>query len=195
MRSLFVALIALGPACITPQVLDSTAGNATVWHWSIQYLGLTWHPGGGGNHELYPLKFDKKGYLVPEVGAAVKLDYRLNDSFFLRLASAAYKDCAFVTAGCVQMGPRYQYVWGRNTLNAGIGPIFSFRRDWHRFKEFTNDDFYGNRVAHGWQYRFFPTAIELEYLRRINDTTEFQWSVVPGAPLVVTSMFGFRFKL
>ena len=27
------------------------------------------------------------------------------------------------------------------------------------------------------------------------DSTEFQWSIVPGAPLVITSMFGLRFKL
>jgi hypothetical protein len=39
------------------------------------------------------------------------------------------------------------------------------------------------------------TAIELEYLARINDSTEFQYSVIPGAPLVITSMFGIRFKL
>jgi hypothetical protein len=77
----------------------------------------------------------------------------------------------------------------------GIGPILSFREDWHRFEQYKDDEFYGDRIHKGWQYRLFMTAIELEYLRRINESTEFQWSIIPGAPLVVTSMFGFRFKL
>ncbi len=194
-RILVSMTIAFGAARVSSQAVDSTAGSIAPWHLSIQYLGLTWHPGGGGVPEVYPLKFEKKGYIVPEVGAAAKLDYRLSDSFFFRFTSAMYKDCAFVSAGAIHAGPRFQYSWGRNSLNAGIGPIFSFRRDWHRFEEYKTDDFYGDRVANGWQYRFFPSAIELEYLRRINDAMEFQWSVVPGAPLVITSMFGIRFKL
>ncbi len=39
------------------------------------------------------------------------------------------------------------------------------------------------------------TALELEYLRRINDRTELQWSLIPGVPLVITSMFGVRFRM
>lgn len=141
------------------------------------------------------MKLDRKAYLVIDVGGAVNLDYRLSNSFFFRLTSALYKDCAFVTAGCVHAGPRIQFPWTGNCFNIGIGPILSFRQDWHRFKEYQNDEFYGNRVFHGWQYRFYMTALELEYLRRINDSMEFQWSIIPGAPLVITSMFGIRFKL
>lgn len=177
------------------QSIESTASGINTWNLSFQYLGLTWHPGGGGNAELYPLKFEDKGYLVPEVGAVVNLDYRLGDSFFFRLTSALYKDCAFVTAGCIHAGPRIQYSWGDNCLNAGIGPIFSFRQDWHRFEEYQDDEFYSDRVFNGWQYRFFPFAVELEYLRRINDSMEFQSSVIPGAPLIITFLFGIRFKL
>ena len=142
-----------------------------------------------------PLKFEKKGYLVPEVGVAANLDYRMSDSFFFRFTSALYKDCAFLTAGCIHAGPRIQYSWGDNSINTGIGPIFSFREDWHRFKEYRDDEFYGDRVMNGFQYRLFWTAIELEYLRRINDSMELQCSVIPGAPLVITFMFGIRFKL
>jgi hypothetical protein len=185
----------LWPTRVSSQAVESTAARTPVWHVSFQYLGLTYHPGGGNTPEVYPLKLDAKAYLVLDVGAAANLDYRLSDFAFLRFTSALYKDCAFVTAGCVHAGPRLQYSWGNNRINAGIGPILSFRGDWHRFKEYQNDDFYGDRVYNGWQYRFFWYAIEFEYLRRINDSAEFQWSIIPGGPLIITSMFGIRLSL
>jgi len=101
---------------------DTGQGDDSRWHGSLQYLGLTWHPGGGGNAEVYPLKLDGKGYLVPEVGAAANLDFRLNGAFFFRFTASLYKDCAFVTAGCLHAGPRIQYVRGRNSVNMASAP-------------------------------------------------------------------------
>jgi hypothetical protein len=165
------------------------------WHLSMQYLGLTWHPDGGATPELYPNKFDSKAYLVLNVGLAAKLDYRLSRLFFARFSSGFYKDCAFLMAGFIHTGPRISYSRGKNNFNFGIGPLFSFRQDWHRFRQFMDDDFYGRRVKNGWQYRFYGTAIELEYLRKISDSIEFQYSLIPGAPLIVTSLVGIRFAL
>jgi hypothetical protein len=192
---LILLMTALWPIHVYPQSVAPAGRDISPRHLSFQYLGLTWHPGGGNTPEIYPLKFDKKAYLVLSVGAAVNLDYRLNNTFFFRFTASLYKDCAFLTSGCLHAGPRVQYSRGRNCLNVGIGPIFSFRGDWHRFKEYQDDEFYGNRIYKNWQYRFFATALELEYLRRINDSMEFQYSVIPGAPLVITFMFGVRFKL
>jgi hypothetical protein len=193
-RTLVVALL-LCPVPGFAQTIEPAAERMSDWYLSVQYLGLTYHPDGGTTPEVYPLKLDKKAYLVLDVGVAANLDYRLSDYAFFRFTTSLYKDCAFVTAGAFHMGPRLQFSWGDNRINAGIGPILSFRRDWHQFAEYRDDEFYGDRVYKGWQYRFFPTAIELEYLRRISDSMEFQWSVVPGAPLVITSMFGVRFRL
>jgi hypothetical protein len=194
MRNLIMMLI-LWPAVISAQTVDSTSGRIPNWYMSIQYLGLTYHPDGGTTPEVYPLKLDRKAYLVIDVGITANLDYRLGKYSFFRFTSALYKDCAFVTAGCFHAGPRLQYGWKKNRINLGIGPILSFREDWHQFKEYQTDDFYGNRVYGKWQYRFFLYAVELEYLRRINDHLEFQYSLIPGAPLVITSLFGIRFKL
>jgi hypothetical protein len=174
---------------------ESITGQPGNWHLSLQYLGVTYHPNGGNTPEVYPLKLDDKAYLVLDVGVAANLDYSLNSSSFLRLTTALYKDCAFVTAGCAHAGPRLAFSWGGNSINAGIGPIFSFRRDWHRFGQYRDDEFYGNRVYRGWQYRFFPFAVEFEYLCRINESMQFQWSIIPGGDLIVTSLFGVRFRL
>ncbi|HCE58059.1 MAG TPA: hypothetical protein DER09_09605 [Prolixibacteraceae bacterium] len=177
------------------QPTDSTAGNNSHWYLSTQFLGLTYHPGGGTTPGIYPLKLDKEAYLDLEIGLVANIDYSFGKYAFLRFSSALYKDCAFVTAGSIHMGPRFQYSWKKNSVNIGIGPIFSFREDWHQFPEYQGDEFYGDRVHGRWQYRFFPAAVELEYLRKINDHIEFQYSLIPGAPLVITSLFGVRFNL
>jgi hypothetical protein len=193
-RYLILILIFFAP-CICAQNIEPNNNEIPNLYLSIQYLGITYHPDGGSTPEVYPLKFDKKAFLVLDVGFVVKLDYCLNAYSFLRFTTALYKDCAFVTAGCFHLGPRLQYSWGDNRINAGIGPILSFREDWHRFKQYRDDEFYGDRVYNGWQYRLFWYAVEFEYLRRINDSMEFQWSVIPGAPLIITSIFGIRFTL
>ncbi len=193
--ALLLLFALLCPPAAWSQTRIETTGADSPWLVSVQYLGLTWHPDGGNAPQVYPLKLDKKAYLVLSVGAAANLDYRFNNRFFFRFTTTLYKDCAFLTAGCLHAGPRIQFFKGRNRLNVGIGPIFSFRRDWHRFAEYEEDEFYGDRIYKGWQYRFYATALELEFLHRLNDTAELQWSVIPGAPLVITSMFGVRFKL
>jgi hypothetical protein len=191
----FVLVWVLFPFRMSAQQVESTDVQIPRWYLSVQYLGITYHPNGGNTPEVYPLRLDNKAYLVFDVGVAANLDYRLNRYSFLRFTSALYKDCAFVTAGCAHIGPRLELNWAGNSINAGIGPIFSFRRDWHQFEQYKDDEFYGNRVYHGWQYRFFPIAVELEYLRRINESMEFQWSVIPGGELILTSLFGIRFSL
>lgn len=195
------ALSSLSPAGLAAQPARPGQPAASAaparWQLSAQYLGLTYHPDGGNTPQIYPLKLDKKAYLVLDVGAAFNADYRFGHKSFFRFTASLYKDCAFVTAGALHLGPRLEFGWGRNRnrFNVGMGPIFSFRQDWHRFKEYVDDEFYGRRVWKGWQYRFYMTALELEYLRRINDRLEFQWSLIPGAPLVITSMFGVRWVL
>jgi hypothetical protein len=174
---------------------DSTSAKISHWYLSFQYLGLTFHPSGGTTPEVYPLKLDKNAYFVLNMGVAANIDYSLGKYFFLRFTTALYKDCAFVTAGCFHLGPRIQYSWEKDRINFGIGPILSYREDWHQFKQYKTDEFYGDRVYGKWQYRFFLYAVELEYIHRINENLEFQYSLIPGAPLVFTSLFGVRFIL
>jgi hypothetical protein len=192
---LFTILVVVGPIRAALPPLGPEGGTNSPWNISIQYLGLTYHPDGGETPEVYPLKFDRQAYLVLDIGAIGKLDYRLGKYFFARFTSGLYLDCALLMAGCVHTGPRIQYSLGNNSINIGIGPIFSFRQDWHRFEQFEDDDFYGDRVYKGWQYRLYPTALEIEYLRKINDSMELQWSLIPGAPLVITFLVGVRFKI
>lgn len=183
------------PPIVSAQSGDVASNGHRRWHVSRQCLGLTYHPGGATTPEAYPLKVDHRAFLVLDVGAAANLDCSVGDHAFLRFTTTLYKDCASVTAGCLHAGPRLGYSWGRNSLNVGIGPILSLREDWHRFPEYQDDEFYGDRVYRGWQYRLFGSAAEVEYLRRVGGDTELQCSLIPGVSLVVTLMVALRWAL
>ena len=167
-------------------------------YFSIQYMGLTFHPGGGAVRMVknYPLKFDEKAYLVLNIGASAAFDVDISKKFFLRASAAAFMDCAYLKSGFLHIGFRWKALtMGKHSINMGVGPTFAFREDWHRFDEYRDTDFYGDRVYKGWQYRFFPVGGEIEYLFKINKNLEFQYSLIPGYPAVMTSKFGFRWKL
>ena len=165
---------------------------------SVQYFGLTFHPGGGAVNMVknYPLKLDDKAYIVINVGVAASYDSDLSDKWFLRTEAAYYKDCAYTNAGYVHFGFRWKPVqWGRHSINGGIGPTFLAREDWHRFEGYKDTDIYGKHVWNGMQYRLIPFGGEFEYMYKINDKCDFRYSVIPGYPAVITSKFGFRWKL
>ena len=100
-----IVLLILWPPFISALIADSITVKHSAWHLSFQYLGLTYHPDGGSTPEVYPLKLDRKAYLVLDVGLVANIDYRLADYSFLRFTTAVYQDCAFVTAGAVHAGP------------------------------------------------------------------------------------------
>jgi hypothetical protein len=165
---------------------------------SIQWLGWSFHPGGGAvtMRQNYPLKLDKKAYVVINLGVAVNYDYELSGKWFLRGSAAYYKDCAFLNAGYLHLGFRWKpLTFGRHSFNGGLGPVLSFREDWHRFETYIDTDIYGKKVWNGWQYVFFPFGGELEYLYKINHKWEFQYSVIPAYPAVITSKIGLRWRI
>jgi hypothetical protein len=166
---------------------------------SVQWLGLTYHPGGGSvrMRDKYPLRLDPKANFVINIGAVVNYDVELSKRFFVRGSVAAYMDCAWQKAMyaniCFRLGTRR---WGRHNLNFGMGPALTMREDWGKFETYKRgDDIFGNRLWQGWQYRIIPYAADIEYMYQLNDRIQIQYSVIPGVPTVVTSRIGVRFKL
>jgi len=163
---------------------------------SLQFVGFTFHPTGGNTPEIYPLKLDKKAYFVLEVGLALNLDYYLNDNLFIRTSVAHYRDCAFVPAGYFHVGIRGTILKkGKHQIIGGIGPTLLYREDWHQFSEYKGDEFYTNHIYNKWQYRFIVYGGEFEYLYKLNDKIELQYSLIPGIPIVMTSKIGIRIKI
>lgn len=166
-------------------------------HFSVQWLGWTLHPNGGSMPQNNPWKLDKDAVFLLNPGVAFGYDWQsAKKNVFWRAAAGYYGDCALQHAGYLHIGFRWEVVrFGRHSFNGGFGPGFFFRKDWHRFKDYKGDPIYGNRVWRDWQYRVFPVIGEVEYLFKINDRWQFQYSVVPGYPVVVNSKMGVRFLL
>lgn len=168
-------------------------------YFSLQWVGLTLHPGGGSvlMRDNYPLRLDSKAYFVVNLGAVASYDREISKRFFLRSEASYFMDCAWQKSVCLHIALHLTpLTWGKHSINGGLGPMFLAREDWGKFETYRRgDDFFGNRVKMGWQYRFFPIGGELEYLYKINDKFQFQYSVIPGYPAVVTSKIGVRMKL
>jgi hypothetical protein len=169
------------------------------WYVSLQYFGLTFHPGGGSFPESYPLKLDKKGYFVPNVGATANIDYQLNNRFFLRGEVAGYMDCAYLPSFFAHIGFRWEAIkWGKHTFNGGIGPTYLIRGNWfNKIERYRGGDFLDKRVTKNgqWQHRFFVFGGEVEYLYRLNEKWQLQTSIIPGYPAVITMKVGARVNL
>jgi hypothetical protein len=164
-------------------------------HFSVQWLGWTLHPNGGSLPQNNPWKLDPKATFLINPGVALSYDWQYNKNVFWRAAVGYYGDCALLHAGYLHIGFRWEALrFGRHSFNGGLGPTFFFRQDWHRFKDYKGDPIYNNRVWQGWQYRFIPVG-EVEYLFKINDRFQFQYSVVPGYPVVINSKMGIRWLL
>ena len=167
-------------------------------YFSLQFTGLTIHPGGGAVRMVknYPLKLDEKAYLVLNLGLAANYDVEVSKNFFVRGAVAAFSDCAGLATGYLHVGFRWNAIkLGRHSFNLGMGPTLAVREDWHRFEDYNDGDFYGKRVWNGMQYRLFAFGGEVEYQYQFNDKWAFQYSMIPGYPAVLTSRFGLRCKL
>ncbi len=168
-------------------------------YFSLQWFGITFHPGGGSvfMRENYPLRLDPKAYVVLNLGLAASYDRDLSKRFFLRSQAGFLLDCAMQKSAYVHVGLHLKVLkWRKHSFSGGLGPLFLVREDWGQFPRYRRgDDFFGSRVANGWQYRFFPIGGEGEYLYQINDKFQFQYSVIPGYPAVIVSKIGLRVKI
>ncbi len=193
MKSIF-ALFAIVFSCQLSA--QTTIKTQPLRHFSIQWLGWTFHPGGSSIPNNEPWKLDAEGVFILNPGIALSYDLQAKKHVFWRAAAGYYGDCALQNAGYVHFGFRWEAIrWGRHSFNGGFGPGFFFRQDWHRFADYKGDPIYGNRVWQGWQYRMIPIIGEVEYLFKINSRFQFQYSVVPGYPVVVNSKMGIRWQL
>jgi hypothetical protein len=175
---------------------QNTEKIKTEQHFSAQWLGWTFHPGGGSMPQNYPWKLDAEAKYVMSIGLAVNYDWAWKKHVFWRAAAGYYSDCALLPAGYLHIGFRWEALrLGRHTFNVGLGPALLFRKDWHRFSAYRGDNIYGDRVYQGWQYRLTPIIGEVEYLYKINEHLQFQYSVLPAYPAVIVSKVGVRWVL
>lgn len=198
MKSLLSLLLACYAMSLTAQNNTKYKYTEHQKHFSIQYFGWSFHPGGGAVNMIknYPLKLDAKATIVLNIGISMHYDYDLSEKWFLRAEAGFLKDCAYTNSGYLHYGFRWKPIQlGRHSINGGIGLTLMAREDWHRFEGYQDSDIYGKNVWKGMQYRFIPFGGEIEYMYKINDRMDFNYSVIPGYPAVLASKFGFRWRI
>ena len=175
---------------------ENQSNAKSPWHASIQYIGISYHPGGGDNKDKYPLKIDDDAYWLINVGASLSIDYDIIDSIaFIRSSVAFYKDCGFLYAGYVHLGMRGVIInIGRHSINGGIGATLLFRENWKNILGIENDSFYENGILNNrWEYQFIFYGGEFDYIYQFSQKFAFHYSIIPGFPFVITSKVGIRY--
>ncbi|MGL1888904.1 MAG: hypothetical protein OCD76_20495 [Reichenbachiella sp.] len=192
-RFLFLSIFCLGVASANPD----TEHIQSPWHASLQFVGISYHPGGGNYADDYPLKIDDDAYWLLNIGGALNVDYDIVDSIaFIRGAAAFYKDCAFFYAGYFHLGIRGVIVrFGKHSINGGMGATLIYRENWNQIPEYENDSFYENAIMNGrWEYQFIFYGGEFDYIYQYSKNIGIQYSIVPGFPMVITSKLGVRYS-
>jgi hypothetical protein len=196
MRTQIFILLSLLTLRLAANNLSDTTRSSRAQFLSVQFMGMSYHPGGGTMPQHYPLKLDSKAYWVANLGVNLTYARQLKRHFSLVASASYYKDCAYLDAGYLHVGIGWDAIrLGRHTFGAELGPIFTFREDWHRFDRYRARDIYAHRVWGNWQYRFMLIAGTLEYKYRINERWQIHYSLIPAYPAVLTSLLGVKVKL
>lgn len=164
----------------------------------LKYFGLSVHPKGAVNASLMPLKLDKNGIFVFNLGASANAEYFIwHDIVSVKAVQAFYSDCIGQFAGFSHIGFRARiFKIGSFSLNGGIGPTFIYRKNWYKVPGY--DDafsfFYGEKDDE-WQHRFLWYGGEFEFNYLIARSTELSFSVIPGGFDLINFSFGVRYNI
>lgn len=163
---------------------------------SVQAVGLTFHPGGGTNPELYPRKLDQEGWWVVQLGGAASYDLEPWTYLGFRAKTAWYRDCADKNQVFLHLGVRGWIHRGETwSVQGGLGPTLVMRKDWKDLPGYQTNGFFGEDTWHGWQHRFLWWGGEFDLDRRLDGRRELSISLVPGFPWAITTMVGLRWHL
>lgn len=196
MKNLFVFL---GMA-----VCLSFSGMAQEYHWEIKYLGLGWHPSEASRiPEYMPLKLDKEGYFVLNLGATTGIErYFGGDSFLNRFGiefvGGMYFDCVMNFSSLMHIGFRGKIIDSeKHGLNAGLGPTIVFRKNWSdNVPDYIDQrDYYNVSRNEKYQYKFIWYAGEIEYNYKFDPHNYLSVSLIPGFPNYVLLMVGYERKI
>lgn len=155
---------------------------------------LTYHFRNDDQAFLQPNRLDKNARFVLNYGIIAYYErYIYKNSLSVKIAQAAYSDCASLFGGFSHIALRYKFIsTSRHALRAGFGPTFVYRQSWYRFPEYMPTKEYFAR--HGdWQYAFSPFAGEIEYDFKLNDKASISLNVIPAIPDLLFFSAGFRY--
>ena len=156
---------------------------------SIKFMGLSIHPNGAKSSEIMPLKFDKKGFLVPNFGIILSYEHLMNDAVSFRVSQGFYYDCALQPAAFTQINLRGDiYKDDEFRINGGCGPTLIYRKSWEGLEGYNPTSFYKSRGKIEYVYLWYGG--DFEFNKRLDSDTELNIAFVPGYPTLMNLSAG-----
>lgn len=157
---------------------------------------LTYHLQKDEQPYLQPNRLDKHAKFVLNYGIIANYERMIyKNRLSIKVAQAAYSDCATLFGGFTHLALRYKFIaTQRHELRAGFGPTFIYRQSWYRFPGYSPSNQYLKK--HGdWQYAFSFIAGEIEYDYKLNERASINVNVIPAIPDLLFFSAGFRYWL
>lgn len=163
-------------------------------NFGFNFVFLTWHPDGDRNAFLQPNRLDDEAKLVLNWGGVLSYErfiYRRKVS--IKLAQAAYSDCAQLFAGHTHIALRLQPLNSqKHALRFGFGPTWVYRQSWYRFPGYVQENKY-LKTQGDWQTAFVWYGGEIEYDYAISRHFDLGLHIIPGIPDFFTFGIGLRY--
>lgn len=163
-------------------------------NFNINFIFMTWHPDGDEMAFLQPNRLDEEARFVLNWGAVMAYErFVYRKRFSLKLAQAAYSDCAQLFAGHTHLAFRLQILNGeKHNLRFGFGPTWVYRKSWHRFPGYEPQNRY-LKTKGDWQYAFVWYGGEIEYDYKVSEHLDATLHIIPGLPDFFTFGVGVRY--
>ena len=162
----------------------------------LKFFGLSVHPKGDENAKLMPMRLDKKGVWVINLGGMLSAEkFIYQDEISIKAIQGLYSDCAARLGGFTHFGLRGQiFKTEKHSLYGGIGPTLVYRRNWYELPGYLDPDYFEGKPTDTWQYKFLWYGGEFEYAYVLSEKLDFAATFVPGFPKLISLSLGLKYK-
>ncbi|CAN5156353.1 hypothetical protein BH09BAC5_BH09BAC5_19450 [soil metagenome] len=166
------------------------------WFVGVKFMGISFHTGKNTNGALFKAAIGKQNRLALNFGAAVSVEYKINEWFSLKLDQAAFRDCAGKFAGMTMFNFRYTQQLGvLGEGSAGLGPFFYYRKNWNTIEGYQDEGYFRISENKKWQTKFVWYGGELEHNYPLQNGLDISTNILPGIPVVFALTSGIRMKI
>lgn len=186
-RILTVCILIIGH-CVTQSFAQDNFG--------VNFIFMTWHPKGDKMAFLQPNRLDPEAKIVLNWGGVAHYErFIYKKRWSLKVAQAAYSDCANLFAGHTHLGFRWNFLNGeKHSLRFGFGPTYVYRQSWYQLDGYEQQNQY-LKTRGNWQTAFVWYGGEVEYDYTLSEKLSINLHIIPGIPDFFTFGFGFRYWL
>ncbi|MDA3928808.1 MAG: hypothetical protein PF541_07590 [Prolixibacteraceae bacterium] len=130
----------------------------------IYVCGLTMHIPGDKNASLMPLKLDKNGLFVINIGAALQYRKQLKGRWSIDLIQTFQADCALKKSYGTGISIGYDFIKSKKQrLTFAVGPGLFIRKSWFVLDGYLPVEYLKESANKKWEYTILPIVPHFEY--------------------------------